>query len=81
MALAVKRRNAAHGRPGTNRIGAAGKRVEEVVGKGEANLVRAKAEEKVAADKGPHRMNIAAAAMNIIAAVSPTTIRDSQELG
>src|SRR5437667_3662678 len=50
-------------------------------GKSEANLVRAKAEEKVAADKGPHRMNIAAAAMNIIAAVSPTTIRDSQELG
>jgi len=82
-ASAARKRSAAHGRPWTNRTRVVGKKAEEVAGKNEVNRVRAKAEERAAGNnaRSPYRRNIAPAAMNLIAAVIPTSTCDNQNLG
>lgn len=63
---------------------AAGKKADAVAGKSEASQVPAEVGEKAAGNKAVsivYKKNIAPAAMNMRAAVSPTTARESQELG
>jgi hypothetical protein len=62
----------------------AGRKAGEVAGKSAANQVPERAVEKAARDKRrqlPHRKNITPAAVNMIAAVIPTTTRDNEGLG
>ena len=76
MALAVKKPSVARGRPLTNQIKVAGRRVEEAAGKSEVNRAPARVDEKAVADRAPYLTNTAPAATKTITAVGPPLTRD-----